>query len=188
MSTTLMKYDAARVALEAATKIDEAKSIRDKAHALAAYARQAKDSDLINWAVEIKVRAERRAGELLKSMPKNAGAKGVGTSAVQKKDHTPTLAALGISKNDSSTWQKVAAIPAPKFEESLAAVQAQGEKLTTRTVLAVGKGPAPQKEPIDLADDVRNTLKALVKRWEHKRAVCLAAILTTHGNFIKGGL
>lgn len=59
----------------------------------------------------------RRVGELLKAMPKNSGAKGVGPIAVKKKDHNPgktdqppTLETLGIGKNDSSTWQKLADI------------------------------------------------------------------------------
>jgi hypothetical protein len=46
---------------------------------------------------EIKVRAERRLGELLVEMPKNAGARGKGVRSHD--ESTPTLAELGIERN-----------------------------------------------------------------------------------------
>jgi hypothetical protein len=52
---------------------------------MAAYARQAKDSELIQYATEIKVRAEGRCGELLVQVENNTGARGIGTSAVPTK-------------------------------------------------------------------------------------------------------
>ena len=62
----LTHFDAARREIELARDVDEIKAIRDKAEALRAYAKQAGESlDVQNAAAEIKIRAERRAGEIL---------------------------------------------------------------------------------------------------------------------------
>lgn len=119
-------YDAGRcrgpVALAEARSVDEVKDIRDKASALKAYARQAKNKQLEVDAAEIRIRAERRLGEMLKDAPKNTGAMGIGTSAVDSGDSTqpPTLDDMGISRDLSSRAQAIAAIPEETFEATLA--------------------------------------------------------------------
>lgn len=131
--TTLIKYEAARHALAQAHRVDEVKDIRDKAAAMQVYAMQAKDSELIEMATDIKLRAERRAGELLREMPKNKGTRGTGDANVGKStgardargpvDSTPTLSALGITYDESSRWQKLAAMPEKQFEEKVTGVK-----------------------------------------------------------------
>jgi hypothetical protein len=53
-------------AVSFAGKDRDLKDIRDKARAMEIYARLARDRDLIDHATEIRLRAEIRAGELLK--------------------------------------------------------------------------------------------------------------------------
>ena len=74
--TTLIKYDAACRAIAAARTADEAKGIRDRAEAMRAYARQARNKQLEVDAAEIRIRAERRLGQILaaqKTLPREQG-------------------------------------------------------------------------------------------------------------------
>jgi hypothetical protein len=62
----LLRYDAMVKAIECAASLDEVKEIRAKAVALEAYARQAIDEENERKCRKIGIRAERRAGELLR--------------------------------------------------------------------------------------------------------------------------
>lgn len=125
MSTDLVFYNAARTALQQAAQIDEVKDIRDKAAAMKAYAKQAKDRNLIVWSTEIVARAERRAGQILADMKALGERAGQGRrSKIMLRDDTLialTLPDLGITQVQSSRWQKKAAIPEEKFEADLEA-------------------------------------------------------------------
>lgn len=140
--TSLIKYDAARHALQQAVEIDEVKDIRDKAQAMAAYAKQANDTKLIEWATEIKIRAERKAGQMLAEMDKNRGSMGSGSNQheVRSLDVTaPKLSDLGISKNQSSRWQKLAAVPDNQFEQAIVAAKEVAGEVTTAAMLRIEK-------------------------------------------------
>jgi hypothetical protein len=116
----LIKYDAARRALSEARKVDEVKRIRDKATALEVYSRQAKDREMEIWSAEIRLRAERRAGELLKEMKEQGERhRGSGDQKSESKLTTPILADLGITRDESSKWQQLANITEEEFEAKI---------------------------------------------------------------------
>ena len=146
---TLVKYDAARQALAEAHRVDEAKDMRTKAMMWEAYAYQAKDNALLQFAREIKLRAERRAGELLREMEKTGQRQRRGVSDRKKvisitNDITPapTLKDLGITKDQSSEWQKLANLPAQEFEQCITDARARPARQPRVTV----KRSKPQPE------------------------------------------
>jgi N6-adenosine-specific RNA methylase IME4 len=117
----LVRYNKARQALAAASRIDEVKSIRDYAIAAQTYARQAKDKELIEPATEIRTRAEIKAGEMLIALAKvkqrhSGRAHKIGKKVVGSQGEIPQLADLGIDRNQSSRWQKLALLSPAKQE------------------------------------------------------------------------
>ena len=104
-AVNLVRYETARRALKEASQFDEVKTIRDKTQALALYAKQARDTEMARWVSEIKIRAERKCGEMLKLA---AESKGRATQGRQNKGNTmlplikPNLSELGIEKMQST--------------------------------------------------------------------------------------
>jgi hypothetical protein len=70
--SSLVKYEAARYAIQQAVSIDDVKNIRDKAAALCEYARQANDTTLLDLVSALKIGAERKIGELLAALRSNS--------------------------------------------------------------------------------------------------------------------
>lgn len=148
----LVAYDQMCRAIQAAYRVDEVKDIRDKAMALEAYAKQAKNVKAEQQACEIRLRAERHAGRLLKVMAKSKErAKPGDVRPHQKRDGAAvgpsTLADLGVSKGQSSRWQKLADVPDADFER---AVKGGEGKPTTNGIIAA-HAPPPKVAPVSNA-------------------------------------
>ena len=116
----LVHFERARAELAKAATLDEVKDIRDKAEALRLYLRQQSGGlEMQNAAAVLKLRAERRAGEILRDMDKNEGALMQGKALSPRSQAgtaaPPTLAELGIEKTQAHRWQ-AAAGPAKSCE------------------------------------------------------------------------
>ena len=98
----LIRYDNACRALAEARSVDEVKDVRDKAIAMAAYARQARNRDLEADAIEIRLRATRRLDQLRQAQKTTVGLNEGGRprkTGVSDTPVVPTLASQGIDKN-----------------------------------------------------------------------------------------
>lgn len=168
----LVRYEAARTALAEAHRVDEVKDIRDKAEAMAAYARQAKDQELILWATEIKVRAERRAGEMLAQAGERGervthrDARWGDKSESQDATRKPTLADIGITKDQSARWQSLASMSDEHFETAVATAKEQAGQVTTAFMLREAQKAKPQGKAKTgpKAEAMREELRAAKER------------------------
>lgn len=134
----LALLDKAKVAIEEATTIDEVRSIRDHARALEAVARRVEYGEILQQrCTAIKLRAERKAGELLRSLNLSAGRPGGNL----------TLGDMNISKNESSRWQRIADIPESDFESKLEDNPSEREMLRLAAALTKADEPEPAPQP-----------------------------------------
>jgi len=125
-------YDAMRIALQDCVNLDEVVDLRNRAIALEEYARRATDKEPLQWVNEIRMRAERKVGELLHEMVKHGGDR---RSNCQAGNLKPTLARLGISGGHSSRWQRLASVSPERFEKGISTMKALGKGLSTSSVM-----------------------------------------------------
>lgn len=157
--TALLKLDKAYSALMEAKTIDELKDIRDKAEALRLYVKQQKQSlEMQNACAELKIRAERRAGELLKEMEranKNDNLKRGPMSQAETSgsEYSHAIDEANISRSTAYRWQTIAELPEENFEQEIAETKNNSNELTSSRMLQKARRfvakdkPAPP--PID---------------------------------------
>jgi 16S rRNA G966 N2-methylase RsmD len=109
------------------------------AAALQQYTRQQRYTlEIQNDAAELKLRAERKAGELLRDMEKATGSPGNQYTGKLDRLHDetspPTLADLRITKLESHRWQQAAQLSEEAFEAYITTTKARGQELTSKGV------------------------------------------------------
>ena len=155
------------------------KVVVDLAEPARVYARQAQlGLDAQNNAAEVRLRAERRAGELLAEMEKHPGGRPSAQapsagSPTTAENPSPTvrglsqlqpkrLAELRITYRQSNQWQQLAAMPEPVLEAHIRATRSRRKELTTASALKLARqhrgprpsppAPAPIHEQLDPGD------------------------------------
>jgi hypothetical protein len=136
-------YEQAKSQLAKLATVDECKDWADKAAALASYARQAQDDELLKAATRIRARAIARCGELLKEREPAKGGqtkKGAPGSAPSPVSRASMATAAGLSSHQAKQALRVASVP-PAEREALI----ENDDPPTVTALADrGKRPAPK--------------------------------------------
>ncbi len=140
--TTLARISEAKKALSAARSLDDVLQIRDQAEALRVYVKAASDSlDAANAAAEIKLRAERKAGEMLAAMEKPKGGRPSKTADILSGvSATKSLDDLGVTEKQSSRWQREAMVSNEEFEEYIAACCEANQEVTQAGLLKIANG------------------------------------------------
>ena len=128
-----------RTAVAQLDTVDEARELADKAAAAQKWAERARlGKDAVNHAAEIKLRAERRAGQILTEHPEY----GPGKKSVTGTD-------LGIDENQSRRWQELGRIDDEQFDKAMDAL----EDITRKGVIRYARTnvddlPTPETPPL----------------------------------------
>ncbi len=140
-ANALAKLDHATQLLSEAKTLNEVKNIMDIAEAARVYARAAKlGIEAANHASEVKLRAERKAGDLLKQLERGQGNGNQFTASFQDgikqlSEYREVLDEQEIPTTTAHRWQTIAAIPEEKFEQHIAEVIGTHGELTTAGLL-----------------------------------------------------
>jgi DNA N-6-adenine-methyltransferase (Dam) len=117
MDGNITLYDNAHRALTQLVSIDEVKAYLDTSAAIQEYARRANNKDMEIKACRYRLWCERRAGELLAQTVRPGGDR-QSEKALSIADDNGRLP-QGITRDQSSQWQRLADIPEAEFEERI---------------------------------------------------------------------
>jgi hypothetical protein len=158
----MVLYDSMVRAINACHQVDELKDMHDQAHALEMYARQAKNVEAERRAVGVRIRAERRVGQLLQAMQRTPRHKLNSTGANQhevrsndwmqpKSEYATGIERAGLTPQTAHRWQSLAKVPEHEFEDAMSETETMP---TTSAILRrQQEEPAPSREPVRMDSD-----------------------------------
>jgi N6-adenosine-specific RNA methylase IME4 len=143
----------ARQLLAQAQTLPEILKVRNTAKAYEQYFRGAEQSrEIAKDAAEIRLRAERKAGEVLAEMAEKG--ERMRRQNVKSQGVTSTLDDLEITRMQSHRWQEIAKVPEEVFEEYIEeAKKSESHELTTSALRTVAKFHRKTEQ----AEEIRNS-------------------------------
>jgi hypothetical protein len=127
----LIKWDKIRTEIECAKDIEELTAMKNKLRAYQILAEQSKQSQEVQSKIAIyKARADRKCGEWLQANIKQGQRVDLSNSSTSLKD-------LGVTRDESSRLQKIAAIPEEKFEDILQEAEVETKKVTSNMLVKI---------------------------------------------------
>lgn len=156
--------DNAKYQLQQIKTIETGVEYLNKVKAIETWAKaEKKDAELQNMIAEQKIRTQRILGQLLRDSDLDKG----GRPGKENLSQPMTgLSDFGITRNESSTFQKIAALPEEIFEAEIATAKAETEKrieLTTSRMVIAAKEyeQAKKKQEADLSERDRELITKL---------------------------
>ena len=135
----LQSVDSARAVLEQIERVEDAADLIDQAEVAKVYARNVlRSREAQNHAAHVALMCQRKAGELLSAATIQGRPKKGNTSL-------PFLSELGVSKMQSSRWQKVAKVPDEVLEHYVEHVEATEDEITTAGLVRYYKDTQTQQ-------------------------------------------
>jgi len=162
-SNPLAKLNDAVLLLAEFKTIQEVQEFINYAEAARVYATQMKlGLEAMNTATEIKLRAERKAGEMLKeTIPHEGGRPRENCTSPSTVFEIPTLKEMGIDRNKSRILQTIASIPEEVFEKHIAETKENKEELTTVGILRLAHKQKVEEKIAELEDLMTKEVKAV---------------------------
>ena len=157
----LTQLNAIEQALAKARSINDVVNLRNQAEAARQCFRLAEYGlEMQNNAAEVKLRAERRAGEMLAEMDKAPAGRPSKNRLQSATDLPPTYDELGIEKTQAHRWQLEASVPPGTFEQHIAETKAAGEELTSAGVIRLAKRIIQQAEREETQGNILTPIEA----------------------------
>ena len=176
------RYEAMRAAVGLCATVDEARDMRDRAAALAFYARQRDDTEVLVWLQEIKLRAGRRIGELLRDIERDKGGRPRADTRLKAEPSLLTRAIEGanLRRGPAYELQEIAGPQDPRLravaDEAAESYYAQArETLQPATQAGLRQAVIGAVHAALGPDEIRRMGKALQRDAQAQKAVRRAA-------------